>query len=229
MTSTRSTFPATSESQVQIRALLVDLDGTLYPALPVRMAMFAELILGHWPRLGMLRTFRREHERLRIEPGDENPYQTQLKRTATRLGRPVEEVESVVLEWMQSRPSKWLWHFRRRELLVAIRQFRLQGGRTALVSDYPASVKLQALGAADCFDVVVASGEWPTLTRLKPSPQGYLAAAEQLAVLPAECLVIGDREDTDGAAARSAGMRFIKITFGRSLRLPALPHNHVCP
>ena len=218
----------TTDIQPHIRALLVDLDGTLYPALPVRLAMAAELLLGHWRTIRVLKIFRHEHERLRREPGDESPYQTQLMRTAAVLGHSVETVDAAAAEWMQRRPGKWLWHFRRRGLLSAIREFRNQGGRTALVSDYPACAKLAALGAADCFDVVVASGEWPTLTRLKPSPQGYLAAAEQLAVPPRECLVIGDRDDTDGAAARSAGMHFVRISLGRPLRLPSSPSRHVC-
>jgi beta-phosphoglucomutase-like phosphatase (HAD superfamily) len=33
-----------------------------------------------------------------------------------------------------------------------------------------------------------------------------LSAAERLGIAPANCLVIGDRDDADGAAARAAGM-----------------------
>jgi phosphoglycolate phosphatase/putative hydrolase of the HAD superfamily len=205
-----------------IRALLADLDGTLYPALPVRVMMAAELLLGHWQAIRVLRTFRSEHERLRHEPADESPYQTQIARTAERLGRSAASVEATALEWMRCRPAKWLRAFRRRWLLNIIREFRRQGGRTAIVSDYPAIEKLAALQASDCFDVVVANGEWPTLTRLKPSPQGYQAAAQLLAVPPNECLVIGDRDDTDGAAARSAGMRFVQIGFRRPRALHPL-------
>ncbi|MCE9552280.1 MAG: HAD family hydrolase [Planctomycetes bacterium] len=220
MIQTLPTESKVSELKVRPRALLVDLDGTLYPALPVRLAMAAELLLGNWSKIVVLKTFRQEHERVRNEPGEDNPYHTQLRRTAQRLNQPLASVEAVVLEWMQRRPGKWLRYFRRHQLLRTIRGFRREGGRTALVSDYPAAAKLAALDAAECFDVVVASGEWPSLTRLKPSPQGYLAAAEQLHVPPAECLVIGDRDDTDGAAARSAGMQFMKIAFGRKVRLP---------
>ena len=44
------------------------------------------------------------------------------------------------------------------------------------------------------------------LLELKPHPEGYLSAAERLGVAPSACLVIGDRDDADGAAARAAGM-----------------------
>jgi putative hydrolase of the HAD superfamily len=112
---------------------------------------------------------------------------------------------------MIERPAKWLPLFRRRSLLDEIRAFREAGGRTALVSDYPARRKLEALGAAPLFDVVVASGEPAGPRRLKPHPNGMLGAASALGIDPARCLVIGDRPDADGLAASAAGMAFRHI------------------
>ncbi len=89
-----------------------------------------------------------------------------------------------------------------------MRAFKAKGGRTALVSDYPAQRKLDALGCRELFDVIVANGEKNGPRRLKPDPEGYLLAAKLLEVAPAVCLVIGDRDDADGAAARAAGMGF---------------------
>jgi HAD superfamily hydrolase (TIGR01509 family) len=43
---------------------------------------------------------------------------------------------------------------------------------------------------------------------LKPHPEGYLLAAQALSVDPSRCLVIGDRPDADGEAARAAQMAF---------------------
>jgi HAD superfamily hydrolase (TIGR01509 family) len=77
-----------------------------------------------------------------------------------------------------------------------------------LVSDYPALKKLHALGHANLFDTVVASGEAEGPRRLKPHPDGYLAAASRLGIEPEHCLVIGDRIDADGKAAEAAGMQF---------------------
>ena len=101
--------------------------------------------------------------------------------------------------------------FRRQALLAEIEAFRGAGGRTALVSDYPAKRKLEALGASSLFDAVVASGEPGGPRRLKPHPDGLLRAAAALEVEPSVCLVIGDREDADGEAARAAGMAFRRI------------------
>ncbi|HMJ15422.1 MAG TPA: HAD-IA family hydrolase, partial [Polyangiaceae bacterium] len=63
-------------------------------------------------------------------------------------------------------------------------------------------------GHATLFDTVVASGEPDGPRRLKPHPDGYLAAAQRLGVPAERCLVIGDRQDADGAAATAAGMQF---------------------
>jgi len=190
-------------------AWLVDLDGTLYEARPVKLCMLAELSLGGWSALATLRRFRVEHERLRqlTEPlGD--PYRIQLERTAQALALAPEQVEGRVREWMIERPGKWLRRFRRAALLDEIDRFRKAGGRLALVSDYPARRKLAALGCADWFEVIVANGEEGGPRWLKPDPGGFLSAAGRLGITPERCLVLGDRPDADGEAARRAGMAF---------------------
>jgi HAD superfamily hydrolase (TIGR01509 family) len=194
-------------------AWLVDLDGTLYWALGVKLLMAAELGLFGLHKAARLRRFRHEHERLRAEASapDGDPFREQLERTARGLGLPTAELEADVRSWMVERPARYLRWFRRSSLLAEVAAFREQGGRTALVSDYPAIRKLDALGARDLFEVVVASGEPNGPGRLKPAPDGYLRAARALGVAPEYCLVVGDREDADGAAARAAGMAFRRI------------------
>jgi HAD superfamily hydrolase (TIGR01549 family) len=197
-------------------AWLVDLDGTLYRALWVKWAMALELGLRGWSAVTTLQRFREEHEALRheqalgesLDPAHENPFAAQIARTAQALGITTQVVEERVEDWMLDRPQKWIRRFPRRALLDEIRAFRASGGRTALVSDYPAERKLAALGIRDWFEVVVASGEAESPRRLKPDPEGYLRAAELLGVRPERCLVIGDRDDADGAAARAANMLF---------------------
>lgn len=194
-------------------AWLVDLDGTLYRARWVKLAMAVELGLGGWLAVGTLRRFRHEHERLRdeLDADVDSPFAAQIERTASALGIEQSIVEARVREWMIERPTRWIRRFANRALLDEIAAFREAGGKTALVSDYPASVKLEALGQSGLFDAVVACGERDGPKRLKPHPSGYLAAARRLGVAPERCLVIGDREDCDGAAARAAGMAFRKV------------------
>lgn len=195
------------------RAWLLDLDGTLYHALPVRVLMGLELMTMGLGALPTIQAFRDQHERLREQAPDDglDPYERQLRVTAAELGQDRDQVAHVVDEWMQRRPGKWLRLFKRYSLLQRIAAHRAAGGRTALVSDYPARQKLEALGAAALFEVVIASGEAGGPKRLKPDPEGYRLAAQSLGVAPAECLVIGDRSDADGAAAQAAGMAFQHI------------------
>ena len=192
-------------------AWLVDLDGTLYRPRPVQLAMGAELLLRAPGSIGLLQKFRAEHERLReCPPQDESrsPLDEQLVRAARQANVSVQELSTLVEEWMLRRPLRWIRRFPRSGLIAEIGAFRAGGGKVGIVSDYPARRKLSALGLEELADVVVAAGEPGGPMRIKPAPDGYRSAAERLGVPPELCLVIGDRQDADGEAARRAGMAF---------------------
>lgn len=194
-------------------AWLCDLDGTLYKASGLKLVMAVELVLFGLPDLFKIRAFRREHERLRHQHElattfDTTPFEEQLTRTSRELAVSPDELRAIVERWMIERPCRWLVRFRRESLVAEILGFRAAGGKTGVVSDYPARRKLEALHAAELFDVVVANGEPGGPRQLKPAPHGYLSAAAALQVEPDRCLVIGDREDADGEAAAAAGMAF---------------------
>ncbi|MDA1162341.1 MAG: HAD hydrolase-like protein [Planctomycetota bacterium] len=196
------------------RAWLIDLDGTLYHALPVKVCMAAELVFAG-PRVWrIISYFRAAHEELRqLAPQSENDeptcsFERQISIAANRAGCDFEIVRRTVLKWMFEKPGRWLRLFRRRRLLEEIRRHHESGGKTALVSDYPARQKLDALGITSLFDHVVANGEVNPPVELKPAPAGYLRAAELLGVAVEECVVLGDRSDADGKAAKAAGMMF---------------------
>jgi len=197
-------------SPSEYRAWLVDLDGTLYVPLYVKLAMGLELTLLGSSKMAAIRAFRHQHEQIRGLPEvlDPSPFEAQLERAASAAGLEHEALRSIVAEWMVQRPGKWIRRFRRRALLDEIARFRAAGGRTAIVSDYPANSKLRALKAEGLFDCVVSNGEPSGPPRLKPWPDGYLLAAERLGIPASDCLVIGDREDADGRAAERAGMSF---------------------
>jgi len=157
--------------------------------------------------------FRKEHEAMRMamlayEP---SPFEEQLVRTSRALAIDYSAVHATVIRLMFEQPLVLLPKFKRDDLLREIAVFREEGGRTAVVSDYPAKAKLEALGAAHLFDRIVACGEPDGPKRLKPAPDGFLLAAEVLRVEPSRCLVIGDRVDADGAASKAARMEFRHI------------------
>ena len=197
----------------QYAAWLIDLDGTLYRALPVKVAMGLELLGADRRVRNVIRAFRREHEAMRLTdlPPEADAFAVQLARTAERLDCTIDFVRTIVDDWMFARPGRWLRRFQRSSLLAEITQFRANGGRTALVSDYPARTKLLALHATGLFDTVIANGETERPYRLKPSPEPFLMAATALNLPTAQCLVLGDRNNADGLAAQRAGMAFRRI------------------
>ena len=164
-----------ADAHTRYAAWLVDLDGTLYHSTPVKLAMAAELLLFGWGSIKTLRSFRHAHEALRHLPSDapalrQSPFERQLAHAASELERSPSDVARTVQEWMFQRPLKWVARSKRRALFDALAQFRSAGGKTALVSDYPATGKLGALGALGLFDVVVSSGEQGGPERLTPDP-----------------------------------------------------------
>src|SRR5688572_7524938 len=131
------------DSLLAYAAWLIDLDGTLYHQSPVRAMMASELMLRGQVDIKLLREFRRQHEHQRMSGvfDRSDPYRLQIERTAQALRMSVVHVEAVVERWMINRPGKWLRLFRRRRLLRAMAKFSRSGGKTAVVSDYPARRK----------------------------------------------------------------------------------------
>ena len=176
------------------------------------------LTRGLFGPLRSVRAFRWAHEELRerftsnpdFRP--EDPFRAQLELAAGRCGAPLPRLERHIRHWMFERPLRHLAPALRTDLAAELEAHRATGGRLALVSDYPATAKLAALGLDHLFEAVVSSGEPGGPRRLKPDPEGYLLAARALGAEPADCLVIGDREDADGAAARAAGMAYRQVS-----------------
>lgn len=90
----------------------------------------------------------------------------------------------------------------------AIDAITSRGIRQVVVSDFVADYKLDALGITGDFFKVFAGEE---LGFIKPSPHLFRAVARHLDVSPERILHLGDRDDRDGVAARSAGCRAIIV------------------
>jgi phosphoglycolate phosphatase len=94
-----------------------------------------------------------------------------------------------------------------------IDRMRAQGLRLACVTNKSERFTLQLLrdtGFLDAFDFAVCGDQ---VTRKKPDPAPFLLACERFAVAPAEALVIGDSEN-DVQAARAAGCPVWCVPYG---------------
>ena len=203
------------------RAVIFDLDGTLYDKarLPLRV------VAADWIHLFYLRADRYARKDLMGKDfGTEQAfYDALFRQMRTHIRIRVED--KWVREWFSGTYMPVIArmlkrHYRLRPWVPELfRQLREQGIRTAVFSDYSAvPEKLQALGFDPSWADVIADA--PSLGGLKPSPASFLRLTERLGVPPQQCLMVGDRDDTDGAGARAVGMSFLQITGPEPPQIP---------
>ena len=210
-----------------IRAVLLDVDGTLYHQGVLRCFMGLELCalpvsmrsLGSaysiWRSLGYFRRVREELRHLR-EP-EESLATLQYVEAAERIGTDLAQIESVVLEWLHQRPLKYLRICRRRGLEAFLAFLESQGLKIGVFSDYPVLDKLQALGLAERMSLALSATD-PEINAFKPHPKGFLHACALWGLPPAEVLYIGDRPEIDAVGATNAGMPCVLLSEGVCLR-----------
>jgi phosphoglycolate phosphatase len=202
---------ATDITQVDwstIDVVVFDVDGTLYDATRLRLAMLGQLIQNAWQTrsfdtLRTLRTFRRVREALGDVP-DADFLQLQFEQTADRHGLASEAVKSLTAEWMEVRPLPLLRACRFPHVAAVFDGLRAQGKTIAVLSDYPAVAKLAAMGLS--AELVVSAVD-PEVRRLKPDPRGLRSILARTGVPAERTLMVGDRFDRDGEVALRAGVR----------------------
>ena len=205
-----------------IEAVVFDVDGTLYDQVGLRRAMLLRLIRAHafhplrgWKVARVIRAYRHAQEELRASTSDD-PARRQATVTAGRTGVPTEDVERITRRWLQHEPLQVLARYRRADLVETLGELRASGVRLGIVSDYPADDKLTAMGIRQFFDVVVSAQD-PDVGAFKPNPRGLQICLARLGVRAEHALYVGDRPETDAAAARSSEVGCVIIGSRRAL------------
>lgn len=193
-----------------VRALLIDLDDTLYDERDYVLSGFravAEEAARRFPR---------------IEPGalhadmvavlDAEGRGRVFDRALARAGIEPDGglVAALVETYRQHRPAIGLWPGVERALAGLAERCRL-----AVVTDGLHAMqarKVEALGVADRVGAVVYCWEHAAP---KPDPRGYHEALARLGARPQEAVVIGDNPLHDMAAAAALGCRSIRVRTGR--------------
>lgn len=198
-------FDASDWSRIELVAF--DVDGTLYDQRRLRLRMMREM------GFHVLRTMSLDvpavvgrYRRLREELGDaeRDGFEDELiRQTCLATGRGDRLVRAIAQEWINDRPLPYLQACRYAGIASLFEGLRRHGKIIGVVSDYPAREKLAALGLS--ADVVVSATD-AEVGILKPHPRGLLHLVARAGATPATTLLIGDRAERDGEAARRAGV-----------------------
>jgi HAD superfamily hydrolase (TIGR01549 family) len=193
------------------RAVLFDLDGTLYDSGALRSEMLTELLFHTatrgWGTLKRIRALRKQFETLRELGRPVAPLSaTRFERAATASGSRYEDVQETFEEWMLRRPGKYLASAMRKDLRASLVRLRKAGLKLGVFSDHPVEAKLRAMGIRDEFDFALSAMD-PEINAMKPHPRGIEVACERWGLEPSDIVYVGDREDVDVGVAVAAGSR----------------------
>ena len=101
-----------------------------------------------------------------------------------------------------------------------------RGIKIALYSDYN-DIQARALACGisqEALDLCQGIYSSESFGCLKPAPRGFLKIAADLGTRPKDCLVVGDRDDTDGFGARLTQMKFVQIKTRRPKEVLSFNH-----
>ncbi len=185
-----------------IDAVIFDLDGTLYN----RRGFIPRLIVRLLPTLYFLIRERLTRRALAGRHyGTEREFRDAFFCKNARFERWYDEVEMpAMVHILQYHHHSESWA---RELITELRR---RGIKICVYSDYDAPrEKLRALGySLTDFDLIVTATQ---MGGLKPAKQSIEGVVERLGVSANRCLIIGDRDKTDGASARAVGAKLLLI------------------
>lgn len=202
-----------------IRAVLFDMDGTLYRNSRLNKLYNESIykIVAHEKKRSLEEAkhyFEAAYQALKIKKRRE------LSRLYTLTQMGISDFDWAKKQGMQIGPDKLLRQNQRlRKTLLTIGAFH----KIAVVTNnhhHNTMVTLKQLGVLDCFDAVLTLSESRVF---KPSPKLYRMISKQLNVEPGHCLSVGDRYDLDLAPAEQIGMQSHLVTKMDDLyQLPAL-------
>lgn len=200
-------MPTAGSTSAKIRAVLLDLDGTLLDTAPDLVAAVNAMLAGQG--LGPL------------------PAQTVRDLIGRGIAHLVEQSLiaaglPLVCERLEPSLQGFAVHYRRVNgqastpypgVMASLERLRATQLKLACVTNKARAFTvplLEKTGLAPLLDAVVTADE---VGRRKPHPAPFLRACELLGVKPGEACVIGDSAN-DAEGARAAGCRVLLVTYG---------------
>lgn len=212
-----------------MKALIFDLDDTLWPITPVIMA--AEAKLHEWMAQeapAVVARYSIEELRIRrqalVATDARFSYDlwalrhTLLAQVFGELGIDVGKADQAMQVFAQERSRVTLFA----DVMPALDHLR---ERFVLASISNGFADLQAIGLDQHFSVSLAAHQFGCA---KPDPRIFLAMLEHLQLRPEECMYIGDDVRIDVQGAQQVGMRAAWVNR-HGLRLEESAYSHVKP
>jgi FMN phosphatase YigB (HAD superfamily) len=194
-----------------IKGLIFDLDGTLYRMQWYMRPLITIAVFPYCLRLPRFLKIRNQ-----FAGKDLNSKDRLFSEICKQLSAAEHSSEENILKWIyESFYPAFINAMRflrnsRPELDQTLTNLRNSNIKLAVLSDFDhVQQRLQNLSINPENFHTIASSE--AAGALKPSPRPFLEIAEKWNISPNEIVVIGDRDDTDGEAARKASMQFWQI------------------
>jgi putative hydrolase of the HAD superfamily len=191
------------------KAIIMDLDGTLYCQSTVRRHMVAKLLaftLRHpgegWKTIRTLKAYRKAQEHLRCAGGLASG---QVDITVRMTGYPAAGVQCLIRRWMEQMPLEAVGRARCPGVIEFCQWAAERKIALAVLSDYPPHDKLAAM-EVDSYIAVRVCAQEADVNCFKPNPTGFFKTLELLGAARDEVIYVGDRMDVDGVLARAIGV-----------------------
>lgn len=203
-----------SKNLFEYKAVVFDVDGTLYYQPPLRRKMAVKLcsyyLFHFWKVKDLLivKEFRKVREHWVTNSGNGNTLveEEQYQQVADKLKTNADRVKRVIYNWIYDFPLPYLKQYKDEKLAGIIESLKVQGIITAVYSDYPVEEKLKAMGIHVEYHFSAANEE---ILCLKPDPKGLKEILKKLELSPDEVLMIGDRYSKDGLCAVGAEVDYV--------------------
>lgn len=187
----------------RVKVVSWDIDGTMYDLKPLMSAFKRDLFrrmlslnwVAAWRDFFRLLRFKRFMDAVRRGQGE---YRVGPVPGRANIALTQDEMYGRILPQVGVSPG----------VIALMEWFKARGISQVAFSDYRPSSKLTALGLDSYFDSVFAGED---IGHLKPAPAAFQAILDTLELEPSQLLHIGDRPDTDGAAATEVGYQVVII------------------
>ena len=190
------------------KAIIFDLDGTLYD----KSGLARRLVLSQLRKGGLWMLKREQEVRKELRGRHFESEEAFYKAFFGLFSNPEQARRWYFEEYMPDMVRILRKHYRMAPWVeTKVLGSRANGQKVVVFSDYGCvREKLKAIGFnLDWADYLF---EAPALGGLKPCKESFEKICHEMGLQPSECLMVGDREDTDGDGARSVGMAFHRVS-----------------